>query len=239
MEKLIDISGYVAKEEDLTKTPASEGEFYNVLFPAPFMTYRKTSESEIGDLQETTDIIGWFENKAELDSNVRKPNNNDVYITGVSELYTRWKAVVSDNGINWIEDGESNIKVLKKYASARSLRNAYLELDLDSENFYSVGKTAPYALYGTKSTWECVGAILSHVGNDFDKYYREGFRIGEIAFGRGLFWIYKENGWEELKIIEPFENYKKHLYKDKENDRLYSIREGWKLGTLEFYTPKE
>ena len=236
MEKLIDSSGYVEKEEDLTNIEALEGEFYNVLAPAPFMTYRKTSESEIGNLQQTTDIIGWFENTAELESNVRKPNDRDVYITGTAAPYTRWKAVVRGVDIKWENDGESEIKVIRRFASERMLNSARLVPETDE--YYSVGKAAPFALYGVKQAWECVGAFLSHCGDDFEKNYREGFRIGEIAFGKGMFYLYTDEGWQPMKIIEPFENYKRHIYKDQNSDRTYSIREGFKIGTLEFFEPK-
>lgn len=237
MEKLIDISGYVEKEEDLVKIEAVEGQFYNVLSPAPFRTWRKTGDTEIGSLQKTTDIIAWFANKAELESNVRKPNDKDVYITGPSAPYTRWKAIVRGIDIKWEEDGESDIKVERKFASERMLNMARLVPEGDV--YYSVGKTAPFELYGVKPAWECVGAFLSHCGDDFDRYYREGFSIGEIGFGKGLFHLYTEEGWQPMKIIEPFENFQKHIYKDQNSDRLYSIREGFKLGTLEFFTPKE
>lgn len=237
MEKLIDISGYVEKEEDLVKIDALEGEFYNVLFPAPFRTWRKTGDTEIGSLQMTTDIIAWFENTAELESNVRKPNDKDVYITGSCAPYTRWKAVVRGIDIKWEKDGETDIKVERKFASERMLNMARLVPEPDV--YYSVGKTAPFELFGVKPAWECVGSFLSHCGDDFEKNYRDGFRIGEIGFGKGMFHLYTEEGWQPIKIIEPFENFSKHIFKDPVSDRLYSIREGFKLGTLEFFTPKE
>ena len=237
MEKLIDISGYVEKEEDLTHIEALEGEFYNVLSPAPFMTYRKTGNSEIGNLQKTTDIIAWFENSAELESNVRKPNDKDIYITGMSAPYTRWKAVVRGNDVKWEKDGESDIKVVRRFASERMLNTSNPEPD--NEKYFSVGKTAPFELYGVKPSWERIGAFISHCGDDFEKNYREGFRIGEIGFGKGMFYLYTDEGWQPMKIIEPFENFKKHIYKYQNSGRNYSIREGFKLGTLEFYEPKE
>ncbi len=236
MEKLIGISGYAETEKDLTKVKAEEGEFYNVLSPYP-STYIKTGRTEFGDLLEKTDIIGWFENKAELESVVTKPNNGDIYITGMAAPYSRWKAVVRGTAVLWEEDGESEIKIVRKFNSAKQFNSA--GLDDDPENYYSIGKTAPFALYGAKSTWECVGLFISHSGGDFQKNYYEGFNIGEIGCSGGLFYIYTEEGWKDLKIIEPFDNYKKHIYKDKYNDRHYSIREGFKIGTLEFFTPKE
>lgn len=236
MEKLIDISGFVEKEEDLVKVDAVEGEFYNVLSPAPFRTYRKSGDTEIGNLQQETDIIAWFENKADLESNVRKPNDGDVYITGSSEPYTRWKAAVRGININWEEDGLSEIKVIRRFASERMLNSAHPEPS--AEEYYSVGKSAPFALYGAKSAWECVGAFLSHCSDNFRNNLIDGFRIGEVAFGNGLFYLYTDTGWQPIKIVEPFENYQKHIYKDMHSDRTYSIREGFKLGTLEFYEPK-
>lgn len=238
MEKLIDISGYVNTEEDLLETNAYEGEFYNVLTPIPFTTYRKTDEKIISDLHATTDIIGWFENKAELESNIRKPNDKDIYITGSSAPYTRWKAHVFKNEITWNEDGESDKKIIRKFASVQMLNLAKLEPEED--NFYSVGKEAPFKLYGSTPYWENVGMYISHYGDNFQNFRMNGFKIGEIGYNNGLFYLYNnDKEWTELKVIEPLENYKKHIYKNPGNDRLISIREGWKLGTLEFFEPKE
>lgn len=237
MNKLIDISGCVEREEDLMNIQAVPGEFYNVLNPAPFLTFRKTEDSDLADLQLETDIIGWFENKAELLSNVPSPNIGDVYITGSSAPFTRWKANILNTETEWFEDGESDIKILKKFLSPKLIAKSQPELDPDI--YYSVGKAAPYKVFGTISSWECIGMYISHYGEDFQKNYYEGFRIGEVAYSNGMFYLYSKDGWNEIKIIEPFENFKKHIYKDHYNDRKYSIREGFKLGTLEFFEPKE
>ena len=237
MEKLIDISGFVEKENDLLNIEAYEGEFYNVLSPEPFTTYRKTSELEIKNLQKTTDIIGWFENKAELESNVQKPNDKDIYITGSFAPYTRWKAKIFKDELTWEEDGESDIKIIRRFASERMLDAAKLEPE--ENNYYSVGKTAPFELYGAAPYWECIGMYISHIGDNFREFKRNGFKEGETAFNNGIFYIYKNNVWTPIKIIEPFENYRKHIYRDNQNDRNIAIREGFKLGTLEFFEPKE
>ena len=237
MEKLIDISGFVEKEEDLLFIDAYEGEFYNVLSPKPFTTYRKTGDLEIKYLQKTTDIIGWFENKAELESNIKNPNDKDIYITGIIAPYTRWKARIFKNELTWEENGESDIKIIRRFASPQML--ALAKLEPEEENYYSVGKTAPFQLYGAAPYWECIGMYISHIGDNFREFKRNGFKDGETAYNQGLFYIYNNHEWKEIRIIEPFENYKKHIYKDLQNDRNIAIREGFKLGTLEFFEPKE
>ena len=238
MEKLIKISGFVNSEIDLLKIDADEGDYYNVLSPAPFMTYKKTNDPEICNLMQTTDIIGWFENFAELESYITKPNYGDIYITDDTAPFTRWKCNINTEGkYEWIEDGKSDIKILRKFTSEKLLNNA--NLIPEPELFYSVGKKAPYNLYGTVKSWEPVGMYISLIGDNFQKIQYLGFSIGEIAFIDGLLWLFTKDGWKELDYIEPLENYKKHIYHEKKSNRIYKIREGFKLGTLEFFTPKE
>ena len=236
MEKLIEISGYVENKDDLVRIHADEGTYYNILYPT-LATYRKTSQIEIGDLLTTTDILGWFETKAELESYVTKPNQGDVYVTGTEAPYTRWKASVGTES-TWYEDGQSEYKIVKKYPYEKTLLNC--NYTPDPEECYAIGRNAPFELYGAKPSWERVGLVISHCGKDFQRNYNFGFKIGELGFEDGLFYLYTKKGWINLKIIEPFTNYMKHIFRDKfKTERLYAIREGVKLGTLEFYEPKE
>ena len=229
MENLIDISGYAESYEKLCQKVAEDGEFYNVLENGFFTTYRKTGGTEVGDLLETTDVIGWYQVKAELESRVPKPNDQDVYIVGLESPFTRYKATVRGVDVKWEEDGQEVKKILKNYKNFNRTGNKPV---LPEEGiFYSVGKEAPYKLYGTISTWEPVGHFISHT-----KLYARF--LGEVACVNGLFYIHTEDGWKPIEIKEPIENYTKHTYTTKDGTKC-RIREGFALGTLEFYSPRE
>lgn len=235
MEPLIDISGYAESYDELCTKVAYEGEYYNVLDGKPFTTYRNSGKTDIGYLFQETDVLGWYQNKAELLSYVTKPNDKDVYITGMSAPYTRWKATVRGVDISWAEDGTEEKKVLKNYKAITNLGKAHLEPKEDI--YYSVGKEAPYRLYGTVSSWDEVGTFISCHGKNYMELGQYCKGVGHVGCIDGLLHIRKENGWEPLEVVEPISNYSKHVYADK--DRLCKIREGFVLGTLEFYVPRK
>lgn len=235
MEKLIDITGYAETYTDLCKMDAFPGEFYNVLEGFPFTTYRKTDETEISSLKEETDVIGWFPNIAELESNVTKPKDNDIYIVGADSPYTRKKAVVRGVEIHWEDDGEEEKKILKNYKTSTAI--AKQKIEPEEGIYYSVGKEAPFELYGLCSAWEACGSYISLTAKKKSSLDRMRANPGEIAFTDGLFWLYTNNGsWRMLEIIEPIENVSKHTYKSKEKN--YRLREGRQGGMLEWFEPR-
>ena len=235
MIKLIDITGYAESYDELCKMDAYEGEFYNVLDGFPFTTYRKTDSSEVGYLHETTDVIGWFLNRAELESNVRKPNDNDVYIVGSDSPYTRMKAVVRGIDIRWEEDGEEEKKILRNYKTKAVF--AKRQVEPEEGIFYSMGKEAPYDLYGLRSAWEECGAFISLTARNKVTLNHMRANPGEVAYTDGLFWLYTNDfRWKLLETPEPLENVSKHSYLH--NDKIYKLREGRVGGTLEFFEPR-
>ena len=229
MEPLIDITGWAESYEKLCNKVAGEGEFYNVLEDGFFTTYRKTGDTELGDTLETTDVLGWYKIKAELESNVTKPSDGDVYIVGLYAPYTRWKAEVRGIDIKWIEDGTEEKKILKNYKDIK--RTGGKAIQPEEGIYYSVGKTAPYKVYGPISSWEPVGSFISQT-----TLYAHA--IGEIAYVKGVFYLHAgPNNWVQLDFEQPIENYGKHTYVSKDGTRS-KIREGFVLGTLEFYSPR-
>ena len=236
MERLIPISGFARTYKELCTKVAAAGEFYNVLDEYPFMTYLKTENMQIGDTLETTDVLGWFANKAELESNA-KPSNGDIYITGLAAPYTRWKAVFESGKPHWEEDGLEEKKILKNYRTTNRLGMAHLEPE--EGVYYSVGKEAPFKLYGVISEWEPVGTFISFLHEDIDKlkHNPEKRNPGETACIQGIFYLYNGEEWEQIILPEPLRNVYKHSYTD--GNHVYRLREGSALGTLEFYSPKE
>lgn len=230
MDRLVDISGWADSYNSLCHMDAIEGEYYNVLEDGFFTTYRKTGETELDYINEETDVIAWYQVFAELKSNVPNPNDNDVYIVGYSSPYTRYKAVVRGVDINWEEDGTEEKKILRNYK--RFTPNKSAKPELKEGIFYSVGTKAPYKVYGITSGWEPVGHIISNT-KLWGKY------IGEVAFVNGIFYLHTAYGvWEPIEYTEPIENYTKHNYVTKDGKKM-KIREGFALGTLEFYSPRE
>lgn len=233
MDLLIPITGYANTYEELCTRTAEEGEFYNVLTGKPFMTYCKTGETEIGATGEETDVLGWFPNTAELESNV-KPTDGDVYIIGLSEPYTRKKAVFEKGTVRWEDDGEENKKIVKNYKTNSMLGKAHLEPE--EGIYYSVGKELPFKVYGVISSWEPVGAFISHFAKDIRGLNNRSISLGEIGYIEGAYYLYTENGWEQIDIYEPMENVYKHTYiKD---GKKYRLRESPNFGNLEFFEPR-
>lgn len=236
MDYLIDISGYADTYEELcNKKNTYEGEFYNVLDGNPFTTYVKTGTEEFNPIEKQTDVIGWYKNKAELLSNVKKPNDQDVYITGDIAPYTRWKATVRGIDIKWEEDGQEQLKILKNYKTKTGLLRGKNELD--PEVFFSVGENAPYEIYGVLPAWEAIGSFISRTGKKLNEFANTKLTLGSVAFVRGLFYIFTEEGWKPIPIKEPITNYTQHIYEGKDGT-ISKIREGFTLGTLEFYSPR-
>lgn len=242
MEQLIPITGYAKSYEELCNKVAMPGEYYNVIDGSPFMTYHKLDAAEIGDTLETTDVLGWYQVKAELESNVN-PNEGDVYIVGISAPYTRLKAQYVDYVMSWVEDGKEEKKIVKKYKNQAMLTRARLQPE--EGIFYSVGSEAPYKVYGVVSQWEPVGVFISFVADKPEALNNIPVKNnpGEIAYVKGLYYLYTgekkqgNDGWTPIDIPEPIENIYKHVYKNK--DERYKIREGVKLGTLELFSPRE
>lgn len=235
MEKLIDITGYADTYEQLIQMDAIPGEFYNVLEGFPFATFRKTDESEIRSINQKTNVIGWFENKAELESNVTKPHDNDIYIVGIDSPYTRYKATVRGKNIEWNEDGEEEKKIIRNYKT----NNVFVKHQVQPEEgiFYSVGKEAPYDLYGLTSAWDECGAYISLTAKNKTALNWMRANPGEIAFTDGRFWLYTyEKRWQPIDIVEPIDNVSLHTYKM--NDKKYRLREGCSAGTLEWFEPR-
>lgn len=234
MEKLIPITGYAKTYAELCNKIAEPGDYYNVLEPKPFTTYYKLDGVEIGDTLMTTDVIGWYKNKAELESNV-KPTEGDVYITGDYEPYTRWKAQYVDYVMTWIADGEENKKIIKKYKTQKGLGSSR---PVPEEGiFYAVGETAPYKVYGVVSSWEPVGSFISYVYDRLASTDRMTKQPGEIALVKGLYYVWAGSKWEQIDIPEPVENVYKHVFESR--GEKYKLREGQYPGTLEFFQPKE
>ncbi len=236
MDQLIPITGYAESYEELCNKIAEHGEYYNVLNPKPFMTYYKLESVELGDTMTTTDVIGWFKNKAELESNVRIMEG-EVYITGEYSPYTRWKAEYVDYVLTWVQDGEEEKKIVKKFKNVNWLTRS--KLQPEEGIFYAVGGEVPYKVFGVVSSWEPVGSYISYVVKDINQLLHkpEKSNPGEIAFLNGLYYLYTGKEWKEIEIPEPFENTGKHTYiKD---GKKYRLREGAQFGTLEFYAPRE
>jgi len=236
MDYLIDISGYADSYEELcNKKGTVEGEFWNVLDGNPFTTYVKTGSEELNSIEKQTDVLGWYKNTAELFSNVRKPNDQDVYITGEFAPYTRWKATVRGVDIKWDEDGSEELKIIKNYKTKTGMMRS--RPTLDPEEFYSIGENAPFEIYGVLPAWEAIGTFISRTANKLAELNNTKLTLGTVAFIHGIFYLYTENGWKVLEIKEPIDNVDKHVYVV--NDKKYKIREGMHLGTLEFYAPRE
>ena len=230
MGNLIDITGFADSYETLCTKDATDGEFWNVLEDGFFTTYRKTGDTEVGDLLQETDVLGWFEQKAELESNVTKPNDGDIYIVGIAAPYTRWKAVVRGVDKSWEEDGEEEKKIVKNFKDVQRLgtRSRQAEEGI----YYSIGKKAPYKLFGLVSHWEPVGSFISCV----NAKYASG--LGEVCYDHGLWFLHDGHwSWSQIEFPEPIQNYGQHEYFTKDGTKI-KIREGFALGTLEFYTPR-
>lgn len=236
MDQLIPITGIAKSYTELCTRVAEPGEFFNVLEGGLFVTYCKQDTTEIGDIGEETDVINWFQVKAELDNNVR-PNEGDVYIIGLSAPYTRWKAKYVDYKLTWVEDGTEDKKIVKKYKSQKALLRA--QNQPEEGIYYSVGEQAPYKVYGVVSSWEPVGSFISYVVDDMKQLLHKPCKSnpGEIAFLKGKFLVYNGEGWEQIDIIEPIENVYDHIYVDRAKNK-YKLREGRQPGTVEFYSPR-
>ena len=236
MEPLIPITGFAKTYDELCNKVAESGEYYNVLDESPFTTYHKLDGVEIGDTLKTTDIIGWFPNKAEMESNVR-PAEGEVYITGIAAPYQRWKYEYVDYVLTCIEDGEEELKIVKKYKNKTMLTRGGA---VPEEGvYYAVGKEAPYAVYGVVSSWEPVGTFISWVARDIVQLKQKPIKSnpGEIAYIKGLYYLYDGSSWTQIDVPEPIENVGKHTYQVKNGDR-YRLREGQYPGTLEYYQPR-
>ena len=230
-DNLIDITGRADSYEKLCTKDAIEGEFWNVFEDGFFTTYRKTGDTEVGDLLQETDVLGWFQVKAELESNVTKPNDGDVYIVGLSEPYTRYKAVVRGVDKTWEEDGEEEKKIVKNFKDVQRLgtRSRTAEEGI----YYSVGKKVPFKLFGLVSHWEPVGTFISNV----ETRYASG--KGEICYDKGLWYLHTgPSEWKQITFPEPISNYTQHEYVGKDGT-VSRIREGFVIGTLEFYSPRK
>ena len=243
MEQLIPITGYAKTYKELCNKIAQPGEFYNVLEEKPFMTYSKIDGVEIGDTLEETDVEGHFQVKAELESNVLNPQEGDVYIVGLSAPYTRWKAQYVNYIMTWVEDGQEEKKIVHHYKTEVGMKRK--KLPPEEGIFYSIGEQKPYRVFGVVSSWEPVGTFLSYIGDNLD-YFEEGrvkYNPGEILYIKGVYYLYTgpkregNDGWVVLDIPEPIENAYKHVFESRGGK--YKIREGVKLGTLEFYQVKE
>ena len=239
MERLIPITGFAETYDELCNMIAEPGEYYNVLEPKPFMTYVKLESVEIGDTMSTTDIIGWFKNKAELESNIR-PVEGEVYITGEAEPYTRWKAQYVNYVMTWVEDGEEKKRIIKRYKNQLGLNRSH---PVPEEGiFYAVGEEAPYKVFGVISSWEPVGSFISKIADSVPQLshgnqYTIPDQPGDIGFVKGLYYLYDGKAWKQIDIPEPIENAQKHVFIT--NGEKYKLREGQHPGTLEFYQPKE
>lgn len=242
MEPLIPITGYAMSYEELCNKVAEPGEYYNVIDGSPFMTYHKLNETELGPTNETTDVLGWFHVKAELESNIN-PNEGDVYIVGISAPYTRLKAQYVNYVLTWVEDGQEEKKIIKRFKNQAMLTRSRVQPE--EGIFYSVGNTAPFAVYGVVSSWEPVGVYISAVKANVEYFHNDGVKhnAGEIAYVNGLYYLFTGaerdgyEGWKRIDIPEPMKNIYEHVYKEK--DKRYKIRESVKIGMLELYSPKE
>ena len=242
MNQLIPITGYAETYEELCNMIAEPGEFYNVLEQKPFLTYNKIEGVEIGDTLKTTDVIGWYKNKAELESNIR-PTEGEVYITGLSAPYTRWKAEYVNYVMTWLEDGTEDKKILKKFKTPGMLTRSHEQPE--EGIYYAVGHEAPYKVFGVISTWEPVGSFISYVVDDIHQVINKDERSqpGEIAYVKGMYYVYKGKkldggeGWVQIDVAEPMENVYKHVFE--KNGEKYKLREGQYYGTLEYYQPRE
>ena len=243
MEPLIPITGYAKTYEELCNKVAESGEYYNVLDGSPFMTYHKLNQTEIGPTGEESDVLGWYQVKAELESNVTKPKEGDVYLIGISAPYTRMKAQYVNYIMTWVDDGEEEKKIVKNYKTETGLNRSRVQPE--EGIYYTVGEQAPYKVYGVVSTWEPVGVYISYCAPNIETFRMDRIKHnpGEIAFVNGIFYYFTgpqregHEGWKQIEIPEPMENIYKHVYK--ERNEPYKIREGIKLGTLELYSPKE
>ena len=237
MEPLIPITGYAESYEALCTKIAEPGEFYNVLDEKPFTTYCKQEGVEIGETTETTDVIGWYKNKAELESNVRFVEG-DVYIVGEYSPYTRLKGMYVDHIAQWVEDGEESKKIVKKYKNKDMLMRAH---NVPEENvYYAVGKELPFKLYGVVSSWDKVGSFISWLVDDINQLLHKDTKSnpGEIAYMEGLYYLFTNNRtWEKIDIPEPMKNVFEHSYVDKTGNK-YKLREGQYPGTVEYYQPR-
>lgn len=239
MEQLIPITGFANTYEELCTKVAQPGEYFNVLEPKPFMTYHKLDGIELGNTNKTTDVSGWFKNKAELESNIR-PTEGEIWITGECAPYTRWKAEYVDYILTFVEDGEEEKKIIKNYKTINRFGMAHLEPE--EGIYYSVGKELPFALYGVVSSWEPVGTFISYIADSVEKLYYPYTQpkplTGQIAYVKGMYYLCDGDKWNPIDIPEPIENVYKHVFEAKDK-QLYRLREGRQPGTLEYFQPKE
>ena len=233
MDQLITISGYANTSLELCSMKnAKVGDYYNAFDQFPFMTYRKTSETKVGDTGKTTDVLGWFQTIDELKENV-KALDGDVYIVG-DKPYTRMKAVATGNGIEWEEDGTETIKIVQSFKDVQRMGHAKFEV---KEGIYcAIGKQLPLAVYGLLSVWEPVGMYTTLVVSRFSQLKVKRMNRGDVGCADGIFYMYDGNQWHPL-LNEPVKNVFKHTYYD--GERHYMIREGLSIGTIELFTPRE
>lgn len=236
MDQLIPIMGYAQTYEELTNKKAESGEFYNCFDVVPFQTYCQTGQPELGDKMMETDVLGWYQVKAELESNVTKPKEGDVYICGITSPYTRYKAQYVDYVMTWVEDGQEEKKIVRNYKNYQMLMRAKLEPE--EGIYYSVGKELPMKLYGVVTSWEPVGTFISHCVKNMTQLLNKPTKSnpGEVAYLNGMLYFYDGETWNEIKVKEPMQNVYKHVYE--KDGSCYQLREGSRAGTLEFYAPR-
>ena len=228
MSNLIEISGWAESFAKLCNKVAKEGEYYNVLENGFFTTYKNTGEVILGDTYQETDILGWYQAKAQLENVEKKPNDGDVFIVGLYAPYTRMKAVVRGPEVTWEEDGMEEKKIIRQYKDVQRLGTKTKKPE--EGVFYAVGKELPYKVYGAVSAWEPVGHFISSYG-------LKGRNYGDMAFYDGQFYLHTREGWIPQDFPQSIENYGKHTYVSKDGTKS-KIREGFVLGTLEFYSPR-
>ena len=236
MDQLIPITGYANSYQELCNKTAEPGEFYNVLDEKPFVTYCKEDSTEIGDTLMETDVIGWYKNKAELESNERVIEG-EVFITGDASPFTRWKGAYVDRIATWVEDGQEEKKIVRKFKNQAMLTRSRVQPE--EGVFYAVGSEAPYKVYGVVSAWTPVGSFISYIANSMTQLVNKPTKSspGEVAYMNGLYYIYDGTGWNEIIVEEPIESVYKHTYA--KNGVRYRLREGFKFGTLEFFAPRK
>ena len=236
LDQLVPITGFAKSYKELCNKVAEPGEFYNCLEGDFFLTYVKVDQAEIGDTLMTTDILGWYPTKADLESNAQR-REGDVYIVGECAPYTRWKAQYVDYVLTWVEDGEEEKKIVKKYKNQAMLTRSGA---VPEEGvYYAVGGELPYKVYGVVSRWDPVGSFISHIVDTMSQLKQKPVKsnYGEVAYLHGTYYVFTENGWEQIEILEPMEHVGKHTYV--QNGNKYKLREGQAFGTLEFYSPRE
>lgn len=231
MERLFEINGWAETEADLQKYNPKNGEtvIINVV-GEPFDTYMICGDDDMGDLGLETDIIKNYSELAEVKSIV-KPKDGDVYTVGDSAPYSRYKAFVRGEKVEWEANGQTDLFV-KGHAGNKGVFSRQNN-EVEDGVYYSVGSQAPFKLFGKISTWNKIGRYITGDWN----VHNANPQVGEVWDFNGTLKLKTEDGWRTLNKKLPLKNI--FTMDFEKNGDTIRLREGMELGTYEFYVVKE